>query len=365
MLRVEAGPVEYLGYDDGGTPEDESDDNHLCYLRWYALYSGRDSSYGEIWLYDPDLDRVKIWLVPVLECVVHEGCDGLTANLNGETHGVIVHVPVKLMSKEGTYRFVLHFYDDYADSYKDHQVKAALEVNQRTPEPALHVWVGRNILNKIYSEVPRPEEVIKEVSDAFERIGVTIIWHWGPDNLGNSFEGISEYHLPKEVIEKEAKGLKGVHVLLEDWPRLQDYGETHHPRLLSINKYSPQNPAKTRVDFDQIKEGGNLKWGLVNTLIHEFTHAASRGKVSHCDDKTLTCVMYPSGRYPDSQPSHIHQKLDHGTAIYTVESRILWLKRQWIYKIPLGPWHSVNEIFAIRKGIGLDKLYKGWTYWQQ
>ena len=95
----------------------------------------------------------------VLKCVVHENYDGLTANPNGETHGVIVHVPVKVMEKPGTYRFVLHFYDDYADSYKDHQVKAALEVNQRTPEPALHVWVGRNILNKIYSEGPRPEEV--------------------------------------------------------------------------------------------------------------------------------------------------------------------------------------------------------------
>ena len=53
----------------------------------------------------------------------------MTANPDGETHGVIVHVPVKLMSKPGTYRFVLHFYDDYADSYKNHQVKAALEVN--------------------------------------------------------------------------------------------------------------------------------------------------------------------------------------------------------------------------------------------
>ncbi|MCS7193208.1 MAG: hypothetical protein NZ937_09550, partial [Armatimonadetes bacterium] len=31
--------------------------------------------------------------------------------------------------KAGTYRFVLHFYDDFADSYKNHQVKAALEVN--------------------------------------------------------------------------------------------------------------------------------------------------------------------------------------------------------------------------------------------
>ncbi|MFA0742633.1 MAG: hypothetical protein DFNUSKGM_002760, partial [Candidatus Fervidibacter sacchari] len=40
-LEVVPGPVEYLGYDDGGTPDDESDDNHLYYLRWYALYSGR------------------------------------------------------------------------------------------------------------------------------------------------------------------------------------------------------------------------------------------------------------------------------------------------------------------------------------
>jgi hypothetical protein len=128
-LTVVPGPVEYLGYDDGGTPDDESDDNHLYYLRWYALYSGRDASYGEIWLYDPDLERVQSWIVPVLQCVVHENCDGLTANPNGEIHGVIIPVPVSLMDKAGTYRFVLHFYDDYADTYKNHHVKAALEVN--------------------------------------------------------------------------------------------------------------------------------------------------------------------------------------------------------------------------------------------
>jgi len=129
-LTVVPGPVEYLGYDDGGTPEDESDDNLLYYLRWYALYSGRDASYGEIWLYDPELERVQSWIVPVLQCVVHENCDGLTANPNGETHGVIIPVPVSL--KAGTYRFVLHFYDDYADSYRNHQIKAALEVNATT-----------------------------------------------------------------------------------------------------------------------------------------------------------------------------------------------------------------------------------------
>ncbi|MDW8030040.1 MAG: hypothetical protein RMK94_16805, partial [Armatimonadota bacterium] len=128
-LRVVPGPVEYYGYDDGGTPEDESDDNHLYYLRWYALYSGRDATWGEIWLYDPDFERVGSWAVPMLSCVVHGWNDGLEANPSGEVHGVIIPVPVSVMEKAGTYRFVLHFYDDFADSYKNHQVKAALEVN--------------------------------------------------------------------------------------------------------------------------------------------------------------------------------------------------------------------------------------------
>jgi len=131
-LKVVPGPVEYYGYDDGGTPEDESDDNYLYYLRWYALYSGRDATWGEIWLYDPDFERVSEWAVPMLECVVHGWNDGLDADPNGEVHGVIIPVPVSVMDKAGTYRFVLHFYDDYADSYKNHQVKAALEVNQTT-----------------------------------------------------------------------------------------------------------------------------------------------------------------------------------------------------------------------------------------
>ena len=132
VLTVIPGPVEYLGYDDGGTPEDESDDNYLYYLPWYALYSGRDSSYGEIWLYDPDLVRVQSWAAPMLQCVVYEDCDGLTANPYGETHGVIIPVPVNLMEKVGTYTFVLHFYDNYANTYKNHRGKAAMEVNATT-----------------------------------------------------------------------------------------------------------------------------------------------------------------------------------------------------------------------------------------
>jgi N-acetylmuramoyl-L-alanine amidase len=69
------------------------------------------------------------WEVFVLRCVEHGGCKGLTASPSGERHGAIIPVPVKVMEKVGTYRFVLHFYDDYGDSYKDHEPKPALEVN--------------------------------------------------------------------------------------------------------------------------------------------------------------------------------------------------------------------------------------------
>jgi hypothetical protein len=125
-MEVIAGPIEYLGYDDGGTPDDEEDDNYLYFLRVYTLRSYRNSSRGEIWLYDPELERVQGWGVPMLVCVVHGWNDGLGANPDGEVHGVIIPVPVSLMDKAGTYRFVLHFYDDYADTYKNHQVKAGV-----------------------------------------------------------------------------------------------------------------------------------------------------------------------------------------------------------------------------------------------
>ena len=175
-LTVVPGPVECFDYDDGGTPDDESDDNYLYYLRWYALYSSRDASYGEIWLYDPDLVRVKTWIVPVLQCVVHEGCDGLTADPNGETHGVIIPVPVSLMEKEGTYRFVLHFYDDYADSYKNHQVKAVLEVNAEARVKGYllvareHPTVGNSdIVDNLISYAQKSSFVTDTIAERFGR----------------------------------------------------------------------------------------------------------------------------------------------------------------------------------------------------
>jgi hypothetical protein len=245
----------------------------------------------------------------MLVCVVHGWNDGLGANPDGEVHGVIIPVPVSLMEKAGTYTFVLHFYDDYADTYKNHQVKAALEVNQQAPEPALHIWVGQNIARKLIGY----QDVIQQVNNAFNRIGVTIIWHWGPYGLGYSMKNSMKkgyqdrLDLPSDVVEEANRSFRGVHVLLEDWPQgmvdnslppgFRWYGRTILPMIASRYQYSPRNAATTYIRFDELfeatKHNGVLafKWALANVLIHEFTHAASRGRVDHCE---VRCIMYPN-----------------------------------------------------------------------
>lgn len=68
--------------------------------------------------------------VGALSCELHDGAmDCLVARDGGIMHAVKIPVPVKAMRKAGTYRFVLHFKDSYADRYKDHEARPALEVN--------------------------------------------------------------------------------------------------------------------------------------------------------------------------------------------------------------------------------------------
>jgi len=122
------------------------------------LKSGRNPSHGEIWLYDPDFERVQSWVVRALQCIEHNAFDGLRASPDGMLHGVILRVPVSAMDKAGTYRFVLHFYNDYADSYKDHQVKPALEVNAKW-------WIIPDKVRIYYHNLTDRERVYPFLSD--------------------------------------------------------------------------------------------------------------------------------------------------------------------------------------------------------
>jgi len=93
----------------------------------------------------------------------------LTANPDGETHGVIIPVPVRVMEKPGTYRFVLHFYDNYADTYRNHQIKAALEVNATESLKVFHIeddWMVTDDGKKLDPLARSPE-----VKNAFRRAG--------------------------------------------------------------------------------------------------------------------------------------------------------------------------------------------------
>ncbi len=132
--------AEYWGYDDKQTPEDETDDEHLYFIRWYVLRDSlnTNASSGQIWLYDPELQPIGSWDLSQLPCVEHNNQpDGLTASTAGVKHGVIVRVPVSLMVTPGEYLFLVHAVDDHPDEEKCHRRKPALPLNAVTYQPAV------------------------------------------------------------------------------------------------------------------------------------------------------------------------------------------------------------------------------------
>jgi len=205
----------------------------------------------------------------VLQCIVHKGCKGLTANPDGETHGVIIPVPVNMIGKGGIYRFVLHFYDDYADSYKNHQIKVALEVNaiERWYPITYHsgkykdsVWYvawcrapqmvskktffkesGTNVIDEVKGETPKGSgKVAAGVNGGFfysghliGEVGTDSGWKGNPMDFCRWAFGMNEkgwghnvvrmvsssdgkYVAPKELKEKYIYGLSGIGALIHE-----------------------------------------------------------------------------------------------------------------------------------------------------
>jgi hypothetical protein len=102
-----------LYYDDKGT-EDESDDEEFLVVE-YVLKSDRNASSGEIWLYDPDLNRIGRWDIY-----------GLTASPTGIQHTIFIPISLSLFTKEGIYWIVLFFKDNHIDRYRNHKVKTVI-----------------------------------------------------------------------------------------------------------------------------------------------------------------------------------------------------------------------------------------------
>ncbi|MDW8367990.1 MAG: hypothetical protein RMK49_19285 [Abditibacteriales bacterium] len=170
--------AEYAGYDDNGTPEDESDDHHLYYIRRYKsrevpvpldndgdLWENEDAvngidddgdgavdedpvdyqplrgaSAGVIRLYDPDLQhdpqRGK-WNIAHLRCSEHNAYDGLTTNVGWrwKSHTVWVRVPASALNETRTRCFVISAQDSHDDQAKGHRGKWVREAGGKWEAP--------------------------------------------------------------------------------------------------------------------------------------------------------------------------------------------------------------------------------------
>ncbi|MCL6630773.1 MAG: hypothetical protein K6U00_14360, partial [Armatimonadetes bacterium] len=66
--------AEDQGYEKGD-PEDPNDDNYIYLIRRYRLEDyvlmgeSKDASEGEVWLYNPDLEKVGTWEISSLQCL--------------------------------------------------------------------------------------------------------------------------------------------------------------------------------------------------------------------------------------------------------------------------------------------------------
>jgi hypothetical protein len=245
--------AEYAGYDNGGTEEDESDDNHLYYIRRYKLrevpvpldndgdgwenedpvngvdddgdgavdedavdYQAlRGASEGYIRLYYVDeLQKLAEWTIPSLLCVDHNTNDGLTTSTAGLQHSVLVKVPVALMDKAGEYRFVISAKDSHADREKGHRQKWALERNQTREEVPI-VYINGTYAGAAWHGAwcRMPKEVGKR-TEYFDPAPVNAAVKWVLDNTQNKQiraavnGGFFNLNQPEEVLGHvgEAKG---------------------------------------------------------------------------------------------------------------------------------------------------------------
>ncbi|MDO8588927.1 MAG: hypothetical protein Q7T82_18020, partial [Armatimonadota bacterium] len=133
--------AEFYGYDDNGTPEDDSDDEYQYFIRYYALKDDHDTAAkeGTLTLYNWDMQPLRTWVVNDLYCDIHGWNDGLDATAQGLQHGLIVAVPISLLEASAeecpddpVFRWVLHVKDDHAGLYRDHRERWALNLNQKS-----------------------------------------------------------------------------------------------------------------------------------------------------------------------------------------------------------------------------------------
>ncbi|MFA0753672.1 MAG: hypothetical protein IMHGJWDQ_001451, partial [Candidatus Fervidibacter sp.] len=292
------------------------------------------------------------WVVSGLWCVEHEATDGLKAHPEGLLHGVILRVPVSVMEKAGVYRFVLHFYDDYADSYKNHQVKAALDRNQSTVRERLDIWVStlpdNNFLGKIYWNW---------IIFAFETVAkIPLVVHPG-DTAGQEetyWLGIGRTSIRfRSLSRAQKKRACRRTVIVMGYP-----SGSGKPGSTAERSLTPEDPALSIVFTNVVDENhpdpADLNAasmsinGYTNTLIHELTHVANDND-NHCSQNVSTCIWRSSINdyffYNNSKSGIVY-------AWYNLVSYTWKGSRVQYYSL----WHSLDEINEMRRSMRLIPL---------
>jgi hypothetical protein len=272
----------------------------------------------------------------------------------GERHGVIIPVPIKVMEKFGTYRFVLHFYDDYADTYRNHQVKAALEVNQQTPPQAAWIWIDG--LNGADLQFEVDWQYVGE--SLFWVCQYCFTWQVGGGltagdqdsvTLGN-WTGVRYRRLGANQINWQRSVARTYNV---DVRRTVIFTITSQalggsqidaiariPDPLPRHKFPPDSPAvsainKNAITHDQEADTAEKeKFLLSNTVLHELTHLLNdRG--NHCEANSPTCV------WREAKNIYFYGRMTNN---YT------------IYRQPVSlPWHILDEVNEMRQSLGLQR----------
>lgn len=159
--------VEFDGEQDNGTPDDKSDDFYEYYIRLHVPKHGRavGALEGEIWLYDPELNKVHAWNMADLPCRTHaDEHDALDMTQTEVWHDLLLRVPKNLMPPEGTYRFVLNIKEDDVAKYRDHRKRLALNLSASTSKYKIECFIKHNYYI-VWCRAESIDDIVKRVID--------------------------------------------------------------------------------------------------------------------------------------------------------------------------------------------------------
>jgi hypothetical protein len=334
--------AEYWGYDDKQTPEDETDDEHLYFIRWYVLRDSLDTSAssGTIRLYDPELNPVYSWDITALRCLEHnEATDGLRASAGGIKHGVIVPVPVSVMQLGGEYRFLLQVKDDHVAQEKAHRLKPALAINALIRPRGLVLIVDKGVPDDIITENDF-WEILRRAGSTFGH-GYQFAAGLGIYTLGAIWDlidpqsalGSHQLTEPQKQYAKQWAAARGVEPFVVTIGQIQRTHPLYAYYVEGSGNGSVDNPVAIKMLLpnvtEKVQNGEWTKeqaiWALANSLIHELTHALSRSNKHH-GPSTPRCV------YEDSFAQHflvpICNWLEWGPANHRRQGELPWHKEK-------------------------------------